>query len=132
MTRKMMKKINKENENEEKRKCKRKKEIDHFSVQNKPLNFLAIKYTDNISFTPPMRAESIWQNSKAFTCKNCLNIIRFMHISPDATPIPSGLSAFAMVACPNASSGDVGSSIHQILNSDKFFIHSIDSFTSHT
>lgn len=63
------------------------------SVHDKPLNLAAKRMTASTSLTPPSRQASIWQYCMALAFKNCLNITRFWHISPVATPIPSGTSA---------------------------------------
>lgn len=63
------------------------------SVHDKPLNLAANRITARTSLTPPSLQASIWQYCMALAFRNCLNITLFWHISPVATPIPSGRSA---------------------------------------
>ena len=74
--------------------------------------FAAMKSTLSTSLTPARRHESIWQTSIASACSSCLNTIRLCACSPVATPIACSLSARRIAACPNISSGAVGSSIN--------------------
>lgn len=87
------------------------------SGSGKKAYFLAINSTARTSLTPPILHASIWQTSMAPEARNCLNMTLFWHISPVATPMPSGARAVRMALWPRMSSGEVGSSMNHGLNS---------------
>ena len=88
----------------------------------------AINNTAKTSLTPPMRQASICTTSMASRMMNCLNMMRFWHISPVATCM--GLIASRMARCASTSSGLVGSSINQGLANANSFTQAIASSRS--
>lgn len=74
-------------------------------------DFAAISITASTSLSPPMRQLSICTASMAPSMMNCLNMMRFWHISPVATC--TGATPARIFLCPATSSGLVGSSMNQ-------------------